>query len=84
MTSEFVFDSLPGSSELHPEIRMPRKQTMSKREVDKIKIGVNVRKSNRYIRLSLIRPEENTIYSDKPNYLDRSTRFEPEVYFLSK
>ena len=45
MTSEFVFDSLPGSSELHPEIRMPRKQTMSKREVDKVKIGVKVWKS---------------------------------------
>ena len=42
MTSEFVFDSLPGSSELHPEIRMPRKQIMSKREVDKITIGVKV------------------------------------------
>ena len=45
MTSEFVFDSLLGSSELDPEIRMPRKQMMSKREVDKIKIGVKVWKS---------------------------------------
>ena len=45
MTSEFVFDSLPGSSELHPEIRMPRKQTMSKRKLAKIKIGVKVWKS---------------------------------------
>ena len=70
MTSEFVFDSLPGSSELHPEIRMPRKQTMSKRKLAKIKIGVKVWKSNRYITYSLIRTEENTIYSDKLSYLD--------------
>lgn len=25
---------------------------------------------NRYITFSLIRPEENTIYSDKPSYLE--------------